>query len=69
MHSVDFVSFSHDSKLVTSAFKDRTVRIWDTENKQLLQTLWGHSAKVRVVIFSYDLTLLTAASVNKTVRV
>ncbi|KAK0753676.1 WD40-repeat-containing domain protein, partial [Schizothecium vesticola] len=65
--SVCSVSFSHDSKLVATAPSASGTRRMD--NGQLLQALWGHSAKFRVVIFSHDSTLLTPASVDKTVRV
>ncbi len=63
------VTFSHDSKLLTSASLDKTVRIWDVGTGFLQQTLEGHSIGVMSVTFSHDSKLLTSASYDKTVRI
>jgi len=55
-----------DSHRVVSGSDDRTLRVWDVENGQTLQTFEGHSSRVsavavldsrRVISGSYDRTL------------
>jgi WD40 repeat protein len=68
-HSVNSVAFSHDSKLLASASRDNTVKIWDTSTGSLQQTLEGHSDWVTSVAFSHDSKLLASASRDKTVKI
>ena len=65
---VEAVAFSEDGKLLASASKDRTVRLWDPATGAALQTLVGHSSSVMAVAFSQDGKLLASASYDRTVR-
>ena len=67
--TVSSVAFSHDSKLLASASRERTVKIWDVSTGALQQTLKGHSDKVSSVAFSYDSKLLASASEDMTVKI
>ena len=56
------VEFSPNGKLVASASRDRTVRLWDSATGAPLQTLEGHSSWVTSVAFSPDGKLVASAS-------
>ncbi|KAH7153729.1 hypothetical protein DER46DRAFT_536377, partial [Fusarium sp. MPI-SDFR-AT-0072] len=53
-HTVNSVVFSHDSKMVASASRDQTVRIWDAKTGKCEHVLEGHSNWVDSVVFSHD---------------
>jgi WD40 repeat protein len=52
------VVFLHNSKLITSASFDWTVKIWDAANSHYLQILEGHSKLVNSAVFSHDSKLV-----------
>ena len=58
------VTFSHDSKLLASASRDKTVKLWDTSNAQCLQTL--HLEQV-VSVKSFDFTNSYLSTNNGTI--
>ena len=62
------VVFSPDGKLVASASRDKTVRLWDSRTGALLQTLEGHTDGVWSVAFSLNGKLVASASGDKIVR-
>ena len=65
---VEAVASSPDGKLVASASRDRTVRLWDAATGAARQTLKGHSDWVNAVTFSPDGKLVASASYDGTVR-
>jgi WD40 repeat protein len=63
------VAFSPDSKIVASASRDKTIRLWDVATLQSLGTpLVGHSDGVYAVAFSPDGKTLASASGDRTIR-
>jgi len=66
--SVNSTVFSPDGKLVASASKDNTVRLWDTSTGRQCGVLEGHTDLVNSAVFSPDAKLVASASDDKTIR-
>jgi WD40 repeat protein/energy-coupling factor transporter ATP-binding protein EcfA2 len=66
--AVTSVSFSPNGKTIASASKDKTVKLWSIEGREL-QTLKGHSGSVTSVSFSPDGKTIASASSDGTIIV
>ena len=64
--SVKTVAISADSKLIASGSFDKTIRIWQTSDTQLLHCLKGHTKSVEVIRFSPNSELLCSGSWDRT---
>ena len=64
---INNITFSPDNKLIASASKDNTVKIWEFSTGKLLFTL-EHTAEVYGVSFSPDEENIASASVDKTIK-
>jgi len=63
------VAFSTDGRYLASASGDKTVRLWDVQNRSLLHTFQGHEKAVLSVAFSTDgRTLASATSRDANIR-
>ena len=49
---VEAIAFSADDQYIASGGNDRTIRIWRTDDGQLVRTMSGHASAVKVVAFS-----------------
>ncbi len=66
---VQSVVFNPDGKMLASASKDTTIRLWDVASgKPIGQPLIGHTGRVYRVVFSPDGKLLVSGSEDKTIR-
>jgi WD40 repeat protein len=65
--SVAFGS-SGQQQLLVLGFRDSTVRLWDTQTRECVAVLEGHTSWVNNVVFSPDGRLLASASSDCTVR-
>ena len=67
-NSISSVAFSPDGKLLASASRDQTVKLWDVASGKELRTLAGHSLSVTAVAFSPDGKTLASVSWDKTIK-
>lgn len=68
-NSVSSACFSHDSKLIASASRDETVKIWDANSGRCLTTFYEHRDIANSISFSHDSKLLASASDDSTINV
>lgn len=67
--SVHSVAFSCDGGAIASASGDKTIKIWNRRNGQLVQKLAGHSGKVLSVNFRPQSTILASGSADRTIKI
>jgi WD40 repeat protein len=54
--------------MLASSSKDRTVKLWNPANAQLLKSLEGHTAWVQGIVFFAKGTRLASVGADETVR-
>ena len=64
---VNSLAFSPDGSVLASASHDKTIILWNLQQRQALATLRGHEGEVEHLSFSPDGSLLASASWDKTV--
>jgi WD40 repeat protein len=63
------LAFHPGGKVLASAGKDRTVRLWDPTTGQALKVLEGHTAWVQGVAFVLHGTRLASVGADQAVRI
>ncbi len=59
------LAFSNDGTLLASGSMDKTVRLWDTENRKHLAKFSLHESWITAVAFSNDGSILASGDANK----
>lgn len=65
---VNGVDFSNDDKYLVSGGMDGSIKIWDTDEMELIETLPGHNASVKSVKISPKNTCIASASTGQNGR-
>src|ERR1051325_6816275 len=66
--SVLAVAFSPDGKVLASASRDKTIKLWDPKTGQLQRNLTEHTADVYAVAFSPKGDLLASGGRDKAIK-
>lgn len=67
---VSSLSFRPDGKTLASGISDGTIRIWDAQTDELLQTFMGHDSGVKNIAFHPDgKTLASSGRLDGTLRI
>ena len=59
---------SQNHQILASSSDDTTIKLWDTNTGECLQTLWGHDSWVYSVNFSPDGQILASGSRDRTIK-
>ncbi|NES01083.1 MAG: hypothetical protein F6J86_46240, partial [Symploca sp. SIO1B1] len=62
------INISPDGKLLATASRDGTAKLWDLQKQEELAVFKGHQDEVNSVSFSHDGKLLSTTSFDKTAR-
>ena len=63
------LALSSNSKYVVSASKDKTIKVWDVDTRELLRTLLGHKDRVNNISLTPDDSRILSASDDGTVKI
>jgi WD40 repeat protein len=66
---VTSVSLNHDGSSIVSGSTDKTIKIWDGSNGELLHTLESHSHYVNSVSWNHDGSKLASGSNEETIKI
>ena len=67
-HIVSSLALSEDGKILVSASKDKTIKIWHLKTGELISTLKGHIDGVCAVALSKDEQIVASGSADKTIK-
>ena len=67
--SINEVAFSHDERRVASCSSDKTIKLWDPLDGNMVFTMYGHADEVMGVNFSHDGMFLVSCGLDNLVIV
>ena len=67
-HIVSSLALSEDGKILVSASKDKTIKIWHLKTGELIRTFKGHKDGVCAVALSKDEQIIASGSADKTIK-
>ena len=68
-HTDSVLCLQYDDKILISGSSDSTVRVWDVETGELINTLIQHKASVLHISFNSMMGLLVSSSKDKSIVV
>ena len=66
--SINTVALSHDGKILASGEDNKSIKLWDLNNRQLIANFPGHTQAITSVIFNHNDTILATASDDQTIN-
>jgi serine/threonine protein kinase len=66
---VQAVAISPDGKVIASGSIDGVVKIWDADNKALINSFQAHQGAVKSIVFQINGKFLITASLDRTVKI
>ncbi|MEO1428006.1 MAG: WD40 repeat domain-containing protein [Cyanobacteria bacterium J06633_8] len=67
-HIVSSLAMTKDTKILVSASKDKTIKIWHLKTGELIRTLKGHEDGVCTVALSKDEQIIASGSADNTIK-
>ncbi len=67
-HIVSSLALSKNGKILVSASKDKTIKIWHLKRGELIRTIKGHIDRVCAVALSKDEQIIASGSADKTIK-
>jgi WD40 repeat protein len=65
---INTVALSHDGKILASGEDNKSIKLWDLNNRQLIANFPGHTQAITSVIFNHNDTILATASDDQTIN-
>ncbi|BAZ87750.1 WD40 repeat domain-containing serine/threonine-protein kinase [Dolichospermum compactum] len=66
--SINTVALSHDSKILASGEDNKSIKLWNLSNQQLIGNFIGHTQRITAVTFNDHDTILATASDDQNIN-